>query len=117
MRTIAALGITLPTSFITSLRTGVPGIAASIMPKIPPIDVPSQSTVAAPAAGNVGAYHAIGVGQALGEVIEVPAVAREAVDADQHARIRRIAPLRVAHDVEAVRIQAPHLPFTHFTHL
>jgi hypothetical protein len=47
MRTIAALGITQPKSFITSLRTGVPGIAASIMPKIPPIDVPSQSTVSA----------------------------------------------------------------------
>jgi hypothetical protein len=30
------------------LRTGEPGIAARIIPRMPPIEVPTQSTVSAP---------------------------------------------------------------------
>jgi hypothetical protein len=47
MRSSAAFGTRQPTSFITSLRTGEPGMPARIMPMMPPIEVPSQSTVSA----------------------------------------------------------------------
>ena len=41
------MGMRQPTSFSTSLRTGEPGHAARIMPMMPPIEVPTQSTVSA----------------------------------------------------------------------
>jgi hypothetical protein len=42
MRSSDALDTTGPASLSTSLRTGVPGCAASAMPISPPIEVPSQ---------------------------------------------------------------------------
>ena len=44
-----------------------------------------------------------------GENVEVAALARDAVDADQHPVVRRIAPLPVRHPVQAARAQALHL--------
>ena len=70
----------------------------------------------AAASGHVRTDDAVRVAEALGEIVEVAAVAREAVDAHQHARIARVAPLRIPHAMEPVRVQAQHACLTHRAH-
>ena len=50
MRSIDALGISVPTSLSTSRCNGVFGREASSMPSMPPIEVPTQLISVAPAA-------------------------------------------------------------------
>jgi len=44
MRSVAVAGTRLPMSFSTSRRMALPGPAATIIPQIPPSEVPTQST-------------------------------------------------------------------------
>jgi hypothetical protein len=48
MRSIAAGSMTGPTSLTTSRAIGLAVCAAATMPRSPPIEVPTQSTVSAP---------------------------------------------------------------------
>ena len=55
---------------------------------------------------HVGADHAIGVAQRAGQGVEIAPLAREAVHAHQHARVRWVAPLPVRHAVQAAGVEA-----------
>ena len=112
----------------------MPGSAASNMPMMPPIEVPTQSTSSAPrrassvahggeigrigvilgmgeqfafaAAGHVGADDAASAGERSGERVEIAPVAGKAVDADDRAAPCRPAPFDIGHAVETVRPEA-----------
>jgi len=47
MRSSASRGITAPISFITMRSIGDDGMAASSMPSMPPMDVPTHATLPA----------------------------------------------------------------------
>src|SRR3546814_15937692 len=62
-----------------------------------------RQPVALAAADDVGADDPVRVAQRLGQFVEVAAVARQAVHADEHARIARIAPFGVRDKMEPGR--------------
>ena len=61
------------------------------------------------APGHVGADHAVFALHRLRQGVEVAALARQAMHAQQHARIGRIAPLPVGHTMQAVLVEAWHV--------
>src|SRR5690606_13290427 len=67
-----------------------------------------RQPVAAAAADHVGADHPVFAGHRAGEIVEIAAVAGEAVDTDQHPRVVGLAPLGVGHAVQAVWADALH---------
>jgi len=96
---------------------------------MPPIEVPTQchvihvlriaivlgpgQPVAAAAAGDADADHAQLALQRFGQGIKVAAVACQAMHADQHARMIRIAPVGVVQAVKAGAVQARQFAVSH----
>ena len=74
------------------------------------------------AAGDVGADHAKAAAQRARQVVEVAPVARQAVHADHHVAVARVAPLQVGHAVQALGRGALHraasrrLGYARFSH-
>ena len=61
---------------------------------------------AAAAADDVGADHAVVAAQVARQRVEIAALSAQAVGADQHTRVGRVAPLPVRHAVQAAAAQA-----------
>ena len=70
---------------------------------------------AATAAHDVRANDPVAITHRTREIVEITAVARQAVHAHQHLRILRVAPFRVGHAVKTAGAEARETSLTHFT--